>query len=76
MRVPSRVELEGENMSETKYCPLQNAHCSERCAWYDEICGYCEVSRIAVSLNEIATILNYADEAMRTVNKQEGAAHE
>lgn len=60
MRVPARVGMEGEKtMPRTKYCPLQDANCSERCAWYDEISRYCEISRIAVSLDEIATSLGY-----------------
>ena len=62
-------------MLKEKYCPLQDAHCSKRCAWYDEIGGYCEISRIAVSLDEIATGLGYMDEALRAVRKQEDTAH-
>lgn len=62
-------------MLNTKYCPLQDANCSERCAWYDEISRYCEISRIAANLDEIATSLGYMDEALRAAHKQEETAH-
>ena len=63
-------------MIETKYCPLKDASCSARCAWYDEICGYCEIGKIAVRLDEIASILGCMDEALRAARKQEGGSHE
>lgn len=46
-------------MPGTKYCPLhiESVPCTFRCSWYDESTHCCDISRIAVSLDDIAGIL-------------------
>lgn len=60
-------------MSKEKYCPLHDKHCSERCAWYDEVNQRCEIANISVMLDTIADKLDGIDE---TLYRPEGAAHE
>ena len=62
-------------MSRSKYCPFQQGTvpCTPKCALNDEVTNLCDISRIAISLDDLAGEL---EEINIKPAAQEGTANE